>query len=59
MLITRKKSKLFQPYLSLQNQTVSSITFHKHRGLLNGCWHINHTKERAWKRIHIIRKRKF
>ncbi|XP_060607755.1 uncharacterized protein LOC132759899 [Ruditapes philippinarum] len=64
MLITRKTSKLFHPPLSMQNQTISSVTSHKHLGLHfsdDGSWHIhiNHVKERAWKRIHIMRKFKF
>jgi hypothetical protein len=59
MLITRETSKQFHPPLLMQNQTISSVTSDKHLGLHflddGSCHiHINHVKDRAWKRIHIM-----
>jgi hypothetical protein len=64
MTITRKTSKPFHPHLSMQNEIISAVTSDKQLGLHfsdDGSWHthINYIKERAWKRLHIMRRLKF
>ena len=63
LLITRKTKKPVHPQLVMQNQSISEVQHHKHLGvfLSSDCsWHshLDSIKEKAWKRINIMRKLK-
>lgn len=64
LLITRKLNRPIHPPLFMENQQITETDSHKHLGvyLSNDCtWHkhIDFVKEKAWKRINIMRKLKF
>ena len=64
LLITRKLNRPIHPPLFMENQQITEIDSHKHLGiyLSSDCtWHkhIDFVKEKAWKRINIMRKLKF
>jgi hypothetical protein len=64
MVISRKSQKPLHPQLFMNGTPISSVAYHKHLGVTfsnDGSWHIhiNSIKERAWKRIHIMRSLKF
>ena len=64
LLITRKLNRPIHPPLLMENQQIAETDSHKHLGiyLSNDCtWHkhIDFVKEKAWKRINIMRKLKF
>jgi len=63
MLISRKINKPPHPSLTMQNVNISIVDVHKHLGvfMFNDCtWHahISYVKEKAWKRVHIMRRLK-
>ena len=48
----------------MSNQEITEVNFHKHLGILfsNDCtWHkhIGYIKEKAWKRVNVMRRLKF
>ena len=64
LLISRKINKPIHPPLYMQNVQIQEVSSHKHLGLYfsNDCsWHqhIDYIKQKAWFRIHIMRKLKF
>ena len=64
LLISRKINKPIHPPLYMQNVQIQEVSTHKHLGLYfsNDCsWHqhIDYIKQKAWFRIHIMRKLKF
>ena len=64
LLITRKLNRPIHPPLLMENQQITETDSHKHLGiyLSSDCtWHkhIDFVKEKAWKRINIMRKLKF
>ena len=64
LLISRKINKPIHPPLYMQNVQIQEVYSHKHLGLYfsNDCsWHqhIDYIKQKAWFRIHIMRKLKF
>ena len=64
LFISRKINKAIHPPLYMQNVQIQEVSSHKHLGLYfsNHCsWHhhINYIKQKAWLRIHIMRKLKF
>ena len=64
LLISRKINKSIHPPLYMQNVQIQEVSSHKHLGLYfsNDCsWHphIDNIKQKAWFRIHIMRKLKF
>ena len=64
LLISRKINKPIHPNLYMQNVQIQEVSSHKHLGLYfsNDCsWHqhIYYIKQKAWFRIHIMRKLKF
>ena len=64
LLIARKSNRPIHPPLLMENQLITETDSHKHLGiyLSSDCtWHkhIDFVKEKAWKRINIMRKLKF
>ena len=64
LLISRKLIQPAHPPLHMLNIQISEVENHKHLGLYfsnDGSWytHITYIKEKAWKRINIMRKLKF
>ena len=64
LLITRKNNRSVHPHLLMMNQRVTEVETHKHLGItfetrLTWHTHINLILEKAWKRIHIMRKLKY
>jgi hypothetical protein len=64
VVVSRKINKPLHPPLIMFDEPISSVTSHKHLGVVlsDDCgWHshIEYIKEKAWKRIHIMRKLKF
>ena len=64
LLISRQINKPIHPPLYMQNVQIQEVSSHKHLGLYfsNDCsWHqhIDNIKQKAWFRIHIMRKLKF
>ena len=64
LLISRKINKPIHPPLYMQNVQIQEVSSHKHLGLYfsNDCsWHqhIDYIKQKAWFRIHVMRKLKF
>ena len=64
LVISRKINKPIHPPLYMQNVQIQEVSSHKHLGLYfsNDCsWqqHIDYIKQKAWFRIHIMRKLKF
>ena len=64
LLISRKLSNPVHPPIYMQNQQISEVETHKHLGIFlsSDCtWHthIDYIKNKAWNRIHIMRKLKF
>ena len=63
MIISRKINKPNHPPLTMQNINIPIVDIHKHLGVFmsNDCtWHahISFIKEKAWSRVHIIRRLK-
>jgi len=63
MLISRKINKPSHPPLTMQNVNIPTVDVHKHLGVFisnDYTWHvhISFIKEKAWTRIHIMRKLK-
>jgi len=63
MLISRKINKPTHPPLTMQNVNIPIVDVHKHLGVFmsNDCtWHvhISYIKEKAWTRVHIMRRLK-
>ena len=63
MLISRKINKPSHPPLNMQNVNIPIVDVHKHLGVFmsNDCtWHvhISFIKEKAWARVHIMRRLK-
>ena len=63
-LISRKLIQPAHPPLHMLNKQISDVENHKHLGLYfsnDGSWHthITYIKEKAWRRINIMRKLKF
>ena len=63
MLISRKLNRAIHPSLLIDNNVITEVTNHKHLGLniSNNCrWnsHIDYIKDKAWKRINVMRKLK-
>ena len=61
MLISRKHNTDVFPSLSMDDQTISEVTHHKHLGLFlsNDCsWHahIDYITSKAWPKLYIMRK---
>ena len=64
LLISRKVNKPLHPTLSMLNEDIIEVDMHKHLGVIlsnDGSWHnhINIIKEKAWKRINLMRKLKY
>ena len=64
MIISRKINKPIHPPLNMFNVMIPTVDVHKHLGILlskDGSWHnhIGYIKEKAWGRIHILRKLKY
>ena len=64
MIVSRKVNKPYHPPIYMENTEINEISAHKHLGIFfsNDCsWHshIDYIKEKAWKRINIMRKLKF
>ena len=64
MLISRKIIKPVHPPIFMSNQEITEVNFHKNLGIFfsNDCtWHkhIDYIKEKAWKRVNIMRRLKF
>jgi hypothetical protein len=64
LLFSKKRNPVQHPPLLMENQTIAQLADHKHLGVLlsHDCsWnaHIQLIKEKAWKRVHILRKLKF
>lgn len=64
LLLSRKLTRPVHPPIYMQNQQISEVETHKHLGIFisNDCtWHthIDYIKNKAWNRIHIMRKLKF
>ena len=64
MLISRKIIKPVHPPIFMSNQEITEVNFHKHLGIFfsNDCtWHkhIDYIKEKAWKRVNVMRRLKF
>lgn len=64
MLISRKIVKPVHPPIFMSNQQITEVSFHKHLGIFlsNDCtWHrhIDYIKEKAWKRINVMRRLKY
>ena len=64
LLITHKLNRPIHPPLLMENQQITETDSHKHLGiyLSSDCtWHkhIDFVKEKAWRRINIMRKLKF
>ena len=64
LLISRKLTQPAHPPLHMLNKQIADVENHKHLGLYfnnDGSWHthITYIKEKAWKRINIMRKLKF
>ena len=64
MILTRKVIKPYHPPIYMENTEIEEVNAHKHLGIIfsNDCtWHshIDYIKEKAWKRISIMRKLKF
>ena len=64
MILTRKVIKPYHPPIYMENTEIEEVNAHKHLGIIfsNNCtWHshIDYIKEKAWKRISIMRKLKF
>ena len=64
MVVSRKVNKPYQPPIYKENTEINEVSAHKHIGIFfsNDCsWHshIDYMKEKAWKRINIMRKLKF
>ena len=63
LVISRKQNKPHHPSLTMLNTEIPSNDTHKHLGVIfssDGSWHqhVNYIKEKAWKRIGILRKLK-
>jgi hypothetical protein len=63
-VISKKQIKPVHPPLTMLNTNISSVTSHKHLGIVlsSDCgWksHTDYIKQKAWKRINIMRKLKF
>ena len=64
MVISRKINKPYHPPIYMENAEIKEVSAHKHLGIFfsNDCsWHthIDYIKEKAWKRIIVMRKLKF
>ena len=64
MVISRKINKPYHPPIYMENAEIKEVSAHKHLGIFfsNDCsWHthIDYIKEKAWKRINVMRKLKF
>lgn len=64
LLLSRKTSRPYHPPVFMNNHAISEVESHKHLGLtfdkrLSWHSHIDIIMEKAWKRIHIMRKLKF
>ena len=64
LLISRKLNNPVHPPIYMQSQQISEVETHKHLGIFlsSDCtWHthIDYIKNKAWNRIHIMRKLKF
>ena len=64
MVISRKTNKPYHPPIYMENAEIKEVSAHKHLGIFfsNDCsWHthIDYIKEKAWKRINVMRKLKF
>jgi hypothetical protein len=63
-VVSRKQAKPFHPPLIMTNEQITTVKSHKHLGVVlsDDCgWHshIDYIKEKAWKRINIMRNLKF
>ena len=61
LLIFRKINKPIHPPLHMQNVQIQIVSSHKHLAFSNDCsWHqhIDYIKQKAWFRIHIMRRLK-
>ena len=64
IILTRKVIKHYHHPIYMENTEIEEVNAHKHLGIIfsNDCtWHshIDYIKEKAWKRISIMRKLKF
>ena len=64
IVISRKHTKPQHPPLTMYNTTISEVEIHKHLGVVlssNGQWraHLDMVKEKAWKRVNVLRSLKF
>ena len=64
MGISRKIIKPVHPPIFMSNQEITKVNFHKQLGIFfsNDCtWHkhIDYIKEKAWKRVNVMRRLKF
>jgi hypothetical protein len=64
LIISRKQIKPIHPPISMLNTNISSVASHKHLGVIlsSDCgWksHTDYIRQKAWKRINIMRKLKF
>ena len=64
VVISRKINKPYHPPIYMENAEIKEVSAHKHLGIFfsNDCsWHthIDYIKEKAWKRINVMRKLKF
>ena len=64
LLISRKINKNFHPPLLMLGEPIMNVGCHRHLGVVlssDGSWHehINSIKERAWKRVHMLRSLKY
>ena len=64
LVVSRKVNKPVHPQLLMDDFPIPTVVVHKHLGCLlsnDGSWHdnIGYIKERAWSRVHVLRKLKF
>ena len=64
LLISRKTNRPLYPQLSMNNELIKEVSYHKHLGIFlssDGTWHehINSITSKAWLRVNLMRKLTF
>jgi hypothetical protein len=64
LVVSRKRNRPVHPTLSMLGQNIPEVTVHKHLGVNiseDASWHIHIESivEKAWKKVHILRRLKF